>query len=275
MKRSLFALFYKLGLTRLAARLNRGRVMILCYHGVTAREERMADDPTGLHIRAARFEAQLEYLRRHHHVLPLGEYLAARREGRALPPYAVVLTFDDGYRNFYTMAAPRLRARGLAASLFVTVGAISDEPARPTGAGWSPEDDVQYLSWPEVRELRERGVEIGSHTCSHPMLSQLTPEEAERELSESLAAVARHTGEDAPPFAYPFGDYTPEVAARARSLGYSCALTTDAGANDPGADLYTLRRVLVGDDDDEPAFAARVSGLIAMLGRARGARAAS
>lgn len=268
MKRSLYKILFGLGVTRLAAWLNRGRVMILCYHGVTAREERMADDPTGLHIRAGRFEAQLEHLRRHYRVLPLGEYLAARREGRRLPPRSVVITFDDGYRNFYTMAAPRLGERGLPAALFVTVGEIGAEPRGADGA-WRPEDDVRYLSWPEVLELRGRGVEIGSHTCTHPMLSRLPAAEAERELRESLAEVARHTGEAAPPFAYPFGDYTPELAERARALGYSCALTTDAGANDGDADLYALRRVLVGDDDDEPAFAARVSGLAALLSRAR------
>lgn len=266
MKKRLFALFFRSGLTRLAAWRNRRRVMILCYHGVTARDRRMAEDPTGLHIRFPRFEAQLDYLRRHFNVIPLGEYLKARREGRRLPDYTAVITFDDGYRNFYTMAAPRLRERGLPASLFLTVGKIRE--GRAGGDAWSPEDDIEYLSWAEVVELKGGGVEVGSHTITHPMLSQLPPEEAERELRESFEAVARHTGEGAPPFAYPFGDYTPEVAASARTLGYSCALTTDAGANDPSEDLYTLRRVLIGDDDDEPAFAARVSGLAALIGRA-------
>jgi len=117
-------------------------------------------------------------------------------------------------------------------------------------------------------ELKRNGVEVGSHTVTHPMLSRLPLEEAERELRESMAAVARATGDAAPPFAYPFGDYSPDVVERARSLGYSCALTTDAGANDAEEDLYTLRRVLIGDDDDVPAFAARVSGLTALLSRA-------
>jgi peptidoglycan/xylan/chitin deacetylase (PgdA/CDA1 family) len=266
MKKRLFTLFLKLGVTRLAAWHNRRRVVILCYHGVTARERRMPEDPTGLHIRFARFEAQLDYLRRNFRVVSLGEYLRARHEGRELPDYTAVITFDDGYRNFYTMAAPRLRERGLPASLFLTVGKIKEE-RRGDGA-WSPEDDVEYLSWPEVVELKGGGVEVGSHTITHPMLSQLPLEEAERELRESFTAVAGRTGDERPPFAYPFGDYTPEVAERARTLGYSCALTTDAGANDPEEDLYTLRRVLIGDDDDEPAFAARVSGLTALLSRA-------
>lgn len=264
MKRRLFALLHAAGFTRLAAWRNRRRVVILCYHGVTARERRMAEDPTGLHIRFPRFEAQLDYLRRNFNVLSLSEYLRARREGRELPPYSVVITFDDGYRNFYTLAAPRLRERDLPASLFLTVGKIKEEGRQ---GGWSPEDDIEYLSWPEVVELKERGVEVGSHTVTHPMLSQLPLEEAERELRESFSAIAGRTGDGRPPFAYPFGDYTPEVVERTRTLGYSCALTTDAGANDDGEDLYTLRRVLIGDDDDVPAFAARVSGLTAALSR--------
>ncbi|HLL73744.1 MAG TPA: hypothetical protein VK421_00490, partial [Pyrinomonadaceae bacterium] len=79
MKRRIFALLHRAGVTRLAAWLNRGRVVILCYHGVTARRGRRPDDPTGLHVRADRFEAQLDYLRRNYRVLSLGEYLAARR----------------------------------------------------------------------------------------------------------------------------------------------------------------------------------------------------
>ena len=79
MKKIFFTLLHKLQLTRLAAWCNRKRVIILCYHGVTERASRHPDDPSGLHIRADRFEAQLDYLRRHYRVISLAKFLEARR----------------------------------------------------------------------------------------------------------------------------------------------------------------------------------------------------
>ena len=277
MKRRFFTLLHLAGLTRLAAWLNRGRVVILCYHGVTARAERSANDPLGLHIRASCFEAQLDHLRQRYRVVSLGEYLAARRENRQLPPRSVVLTFDDGYRNFLTMAAPRLAARSLPASVFLITDRVCESDAAEAHNGWTPADDESYLSWAEVESLRQHGVEFGSHTCTHPKLPELAPADAERELAVSRAAVARRVGLDSPPLAYPYGGYTHALAERARTLGYCCALTTDAGTNDSLTDIFKLRRVLIGDDDVVPVFAARVSGLAAWLNaalmRLRGARA--
>jgi peptidoglycan/xylan/chitin deacetylase (PgdA/CDA1 family) len=272
MKKRLFSLLHKLGLTRLAAWMNRRRVVILCYHGVTARAERAADDPAGLHIRARRFEEQLDYLRSNYNIISLTEYLAARREERALPARSVVLTFDDGYRNFLTMAASRLEARGLPASVFLITDWVRRDGVGALESEWTESDDRLGMTWKEINALCARGVEFGSHTCSHPKLPALTIEEATREMEESRAIIGEHldgNGAGASlPFAYPYGAYTLEVVERARESGYSCALTTDAGPNDAKTDLFLLRRMLIGDDDDVPALAARVSGLAALLAHA-------
>lgn len=282
MKRRFFAILHAVGATRLAAWWNRRRVMVLCYHGVTERASRSPHDPDGLHIRADRFAAQIDYLRRHYRPVSLLEFLSARREGRRLPNRTVVLTFDDGYRNFLTVAAPILAERGLPASVFL----ITDRVAETSGdePHWSEPDDERYLSWQEVKRLaRDQGFEFGSHTRSHPHLPGLTVDESERELRESRDAIAACLGAGTIPFAYPYGGYTGELAERVRACGYTCGLTTDAGPNEFDADLFLIRRTLVGDGDDVPAFAARVSGLTwwlavargAMRGRTRGSRTAA
>jgi peptidoglycan/xylan/chitin deacetylase (PgdA/CDA1 family) len=266
MKRSFYSVLHKLQLTRLAAWWNRKRVVILCYHGVTERRERHPADRHGLHIRADRFELQLDYLRRHFHVISLAEFLQARKSHAPLPHRAVVLTFDDGYRNFLTSAAPRLAARGLPVSLFLITDKIqSDGGAKATH--WSESDDETFLSWQEVQALREQGVELGSHTCSHRKLSELATADADHELRASYEALGAHLSQPALPLAFPFGSYSDAVIAMARRLPYTCALTTDAGTNGPATDLFLLRRNLIGDDDDEAAFVARVSGLTAALQR--------
>jgi len=268
MKRIFFTVLHKLQLTRLAAWWNRKRVIILCYHGVTERLNRHPNDPTGLHIRADRFEAQLDHLRRHYRVISLAEFLEARRTNAPLPRKSVVLTFDDGYRNFLTGALPRLAAREMPASVFLITDRIPAE-SHAGRNGWSELDDETFLSWEEVRELHEHGVEFGSHTCSHRKLSQIAATDVDNELRLSQQKIGTHLSQATMPLAFPYGAYSETVVAMARELPYTCALTTDAGTNGPSTDLFLLRRNLIGDDDDEALFAARVSGLAALFQRFR------
>jgi peptidoglycan/xylan/chitin deacetylase (PgdA/CDA1 family) len=267
MKKIFFTLLHKLQLTRLAAWSNRKRVIILCYHGVTERAGRHPNDPSGLHVRADRFEAQLNYLRRHYHVISLAKLLEARRTNAPLPPNSVVLTFDDGYRNFLTGALPRLAERQMPASVFLITDRIRAESQSAPNA-WSEPDDETFLSWEEVGALSQHGVEFGSHTCSHRKLSQIAAADAETELRISHQKIGMHLSQTTMPLAYPYGAYSEAVVAMARELPYTCALTTDAGTNGPSTDLFLLRRNLIGDDDDEALFAARVSGLTALFQKA-------
>ncbi|HEX8098147.1 MAG TPA: polysaccharide deacetylase family protein, partial [Pyrinomonadaceae bacterium] len=185
-----------------------------------------------------------------------------RQEGRRMPDYSVVLTFDDGFRNFLTAALPRLKERAMPATVFLITDKLGEAEGGETADGWREEDDFSYLSWAEARALREKHhVEFGSHTCSHSRLPSLSPEETERELRDSLTELAEHLGVERPSLSYPKGEHSEIIADQARRLGYSCAVTTDRGANDPGQDLFTLGRTLVGDHDDEASFAVRVSGL--------------
>ena len=259
MKKLAFALLYLTGLTRFAAWRNRKRVVFLCYHGVTERYQRSPTDPTGLHVNHHRFAAQLDFLARHYHFLSLDEYVEARRTGRRLPDYSLLLTFDDGFRNFLTVAAPLLAAQRIPATVFLITGnADSEEVRRDT---WEPRDDSSYLSWAEARFLKEEyQVDFGSHTCSHSPLMSLTQPEIIRELRQSREDLNKNLGIEYPALSYPKGERSQMLASVAREQGYSCAVTTDRGANEMRHDLFTLGRTLIGDGDDEMSLAVRVSG---------------
>jgi peptidoglycan/xylan/chitin deacetylase (PgdA/CDA1 family) len=236
--------------------------MFLCYHGVTKQVTRSPTDPTGLHVNHRRFVAQLDFLVRHYHIISLQEYLTARRHGHRLPNYSLVLTFDDGFRNFFTAAAPLLAARGLPATVFLITDKAYGATEVNGNGGWRPEDDSRHMSWAEARVLRqERGIEFGSHTRSHSRLLTLSPAEAEQELQCSYNDLVSQLGVKAPALSYPKGEYSELLAAQARKLGYACAFITQRGQNEFDHDLFSLGRVLIGDDDDKAAFAVRISGL--------------
>lgn len=258
MKKRLFALFYALGFTTFAAWYHRKRIIFLCYHGVTKRPTRSESDPKGLHVSERRFAEHLDFLERRYHVISLTDYINARVSCKPLPPYCVVLTFDDGFRNFLTVAAPALAARHFPATVFL----ITDKAVGKRGkTDWTTEDDERYLSWADARYLKELGFEIGSHTCSHSALLTLSAEETEHELLHSYNDLITQLNLDAPALSYPKGQYSQLLANDAHKIGYRCAVTTDRGLNELDHDLFTLGRTLIGDNDDVAGFAVRLSGL--------------
>jgi peptidoglycan/xylan/chitin deacetylase (PgdA/CDA1 family) len=262
MKKVLFTVLYRLGVTRFAAWCHRRRVTILCYHGVTEQPVNASHDPKGLHVNHLRFVAHLDFLQRNCNVVSLSDYLTARSEGKSLRPYSVVLTFDDGFRNFLTVAAPLLAARKLPATVFLITDKASQENADERLSTWTPEDDRRYLSWAEARKLKEdHGFEFGSHTCSHSPLLGLSAADTDRELLQSFNRLVTHLGVAQPTLSYPKGEYSDMLAEDARKLGYACAVTTDRGGNELEHDLFTLGRTLIGNNDDQASFAVRVSGL--------------
>jgi peptidoglycan/xylan/chitin deacetylase (PgdA/CDA1 family) len=144
--------------------------------------------------------------------------------------------------------APEERERVLAV---LRAGVVVDQP--PT----------RPLSWDHVRDLIAGGVEIGSHTVSHPILSGLSRAQQEAELRASRDRLAEETGTPPTLFAVPNGshrDYDANTVAVLRELGYEAAVTTERGSNAPGCEMLTLLRIGVGADT-VPVLDARLAGL--------------
>ena len=252
MKKFLFALLQSTRVLSFVSWLNRRKVTILSYHSVLDGDEPVRVDPYKQHIPLRLFQKHLDYLQHNCTVVSLSEFLNAKREHRRLPNYSVVLTFEDGFEDFYTVAAGQLGQRQLAATVFV----ITDR-----ADGRLPPNGESFLSWRQVKELKSSGIEIGSHTCSHPRLPELPMEEVRRELADSRAAIMAHVNASYVPLSFPHGRTSESISQLAQSLGYSCAITTTLGHNGRDADIFALRRTTIASDDDLATFAARVSGL--------------
>jgi peptidoglycan/xylan/chitin deacetylase (PgdA/CDA1 family) len=115
-----------LGLHRIMRRLNRNKVTFLLYHGVVRDDE--APLPPWM-LREHQFRWQMAYLAKHYHVLPLSDVVEHLVAGRPLPERSVVITFDDGFRNNYTIAYPILKEFGLPATVFLVTGYLDSEQA--------------------------------------------------------------------------------------------------------------------------------------------------
>jgi len=264
-KKFFFTALYFCGLTRLAAWFNRNKVMILCYHCVTPRPDLISADPWKMFLDAGLFAEQLVFLQKNYNVVSLREFLEARRANRPLPPNSVILTFDDGKRNFLTVIAPVLTKLDLPATTFVVVG-NTDKALHVNGSanpfGWKPEDDRNDLSWDDIRRLmKNEKIEIGSHTLTHPILPEISPDEAETELKISYQNLLAKIDSKSVAIAYPHGQASEEVIKIAETAGYSCGLTNADAGNDFKTNLFKLNRTVINSDDYLPMFAARVAGI--------------
>ncbi|HEY5310798.1 MAG TPA: polysaccharide deacetylase family protein [Casimicrobiaceae bacterium] len=230
-----------------------GGVIVLMYHRVGAArnawEARYA-------ISAARFEAHMLALARNgHHAVSVDALNDWLDGGAPLPPGALVLTFDDGFRGVQEHALPVLERLHWPFAVFLVSDRIGGEDI------WTRESNPDRTTYPllnadEVLDLQRRGVGLHSHTCSHPSLPALDDNALRHELVESRTALQRLLGRQVDYLAYPFGHLDERVAAAARSAGYRAAFSTQPGFNRRDVDRFRIRRIDV-YGTDTPAMLLR------------------
>jgi hypothetical protein len=210
---------------------------ILCYHLVGG------DTGCAVDVPARVFRRQLEDLRSRFQVVSLGAAVSSVRRGEVVDR-AVALTFDDAYENFYDKAWPLLRELDLPATLFVPVGFVRGEgPAPMRGTG-----DLGPCSWSQLREMADRGLEVGCHSWTHPDLRRLDDRELRRELVESREELELRLGSAVESFCYPRALWSPRVEARVAD-GYDFAVAGGGRVTrPPSVAHHRLQRVSVRAD---------------------------
>ena len=167
--------------------------------------------------------------------------LAGCINDRTLPPErSVVLTFDDGFRNFYTEAFPVLSEYDFDATVFLVTGYCGTRNDWPGNSAAIPRSDL--LSWNDVRELAKHGIEFGSHTETHPDLTYLTEARIASEMVESKSRIENEVGREVTTFAYPFGKLN-AAAKQLASANFEAACSTDLGKVTARCDRYSLCRL--------------------------------
>lgn len=215
-----------------------GEAAILCYHHV-------ADPPPGapvrgLYCRPRQFAGQVAWMaRRGARFATLRDLAraASLRDGAA-----VVLTFDDGYRDVFEEAFPVLEAHRAPAVVFPVVGDIGGEDV--VWAESADQTPADLLTGAQLREMAAAGIEIGSHLLSHVHADRLAPEALEAEMRDSKARLEDLLGGPVVSLAYPFGAHDDAVVEAAGQAGYHWAVTTRPGSN-RGAPALRLRRLSV------------------------------
>ena len=170
----------------------------------------------------------------------------------------VVLTFDDGYQDFYTEAFPILKRYGFTATVFLPTGFIAEETLLFKGK--------KCLRWGEVCELASSGVQFGSHTVNHSELRNLTWDKVEYEVRKSKEVLEDRVGLAMDSFSYPyaFPEEDRRFTTRFRNLlmesGYANGATTIIGTARKGNDRLFLKRIPTNSNDDLVLLQAKLDG---------------
>jgi peptidoglycan/xylan/chitin deacetylase (PgdA/CDA1 family)/folate-dependent phosphoribosylglycinamide formyltransferase PurN len=240
---------------RLRAWGNRQRVVVLLYHRVN---DDMRDSLT---VGLEKFDAQMALLARLCKLVDIRDVVTGRVERDTHRP-VIAVTFDDGYRDNYDNAVPILLRHRVPAAFFVSTGKIDvdgpfDHDLRRIGHG------LPTMTWAQLREMRDAGFTIGSHSVTHLDCGRADLEQVRTELRESKEVLAAKLGIDEPIFAYPYGgrqNMTPPALELVRGEGYLGCLSAYGGRNDGPIDPFDVRRVGINDNFTEWSFRARLEG---------------
>lgn len=198
-------------------------VLILEYHKVNDWSE---DSYT---VKPEDFAAQMDELRAQgYETISILDFLRAKKGKQTLPEKAVIVTLDDGYKDNYTDMLPIMESRGMKATVFM----VTNDIGLPG-----------YLTWDMLRDMQNRGIEIGSHTANHLPLTEMSPVDASEEVQLSKTLLEWNGIKTIFGLSYPNGKYKDFMPQMLKESEYLAAVTGDAGLNTFETNPYLLHRI--------------------------------
>lgn len=232
---------------------------ILMYHSIVDEAEKNVPPYYRTTTSPELFAAHLALLRSQgYEVLGLRAGLEKFQRGDSTAARLAVITFDDGFRDFYTAALPVLQRCNFGATVFLPTAFIGKERRSFKGR--------ECMTWDEVRESQRAGIEFGSHTVNHPKLYELNLPQLRTELAESKKVMDGELGRPVSSFAYPYAfpsadrSFVKVFVETLKETGYRCNVTTKIGLVKKTDDPFTLKRLPINSADDEALFLAKLAG---------------
>ena len=210
------------------------KIPVLTYHSIDKSGSVISTD-------AATFRRQMKFLKEaDFNVVSLSNLVKNFRENKNHPAKTIVLTFDDGFQNFYADAFPILGECGFTATVFLVTNYC--EKYNDWEGNLPTLERSKLLSWNEIKELHKYGIEFGAHSLTHPDFTNIPLEQVRSELVESKMVIEDKLGSVVETFAYPYGKFNTAVK-QLTAQNYVAACSTNLGKVQAKSDFYSLERV--------------------------------
>ncbi len=260
-KRTIFCVFFSLTVTIAVFYMylkTQYVVPILMYHHVNNNR----DASSVLTVKEKIFSRQMDFLYRHkYNVISLEKLVDLVNSKSNIPRNTVVITFDDGWEDNYSIAFPILKKYNLPATIFVVADLV--------------DIDGGMVSTVNMKEMIDSGlIEIGSHTLTHACLNKLDSMLAiKKEIADSKKALEQKLGREIKFISYPVGGFSPLVKRVTIEAGYKGAVSVNPGKDYPSNDIYGLKRLRISKSSNNMfVFWFETSGLYTWLKEHRGGK---
>jgi peptidoglycan/xylan/chitin deacetylase (PgdA/CDA1 family) len=219
-------------------------IPILMYHSIS---EQAAPKFKRFAVAPALFQAHMAYLHQHAYTpVTITQLIQAISQvSLPLPEKPVLITFDDGFSDFYTEALPVLKHYSFVATLYIVTAFINETSRWLQKEG---EATRPMLTWNQIISINEAGIECGGHTHTHPALDTLSPAKARTEIVQCKRLLEQHLQHDVLSFAYPFGYHTASTKQLVRDAGYTSACAVKYAMSSQTTDPFALTRLIVSSD---------------------------
>ncbi len=202
------------------------------YHHIQSKEAATANKQTSLTVYTDIFQGQMQYLKsKNYNVVSMNDLVNFFDAGTPIAGHSVLLTFDDGYEDFYTDAYPILSGLGFRSTMFTITGLVNNP---------------DYFTWDQVSTMNGQ-VLFGNHTWSHKSLPSATIQVQQNEIALADTQLTEHGLNVPKVFAYPFGGYTLAAESYIKSLNYQLAFGTVSGSTLCKKQRFALPRIHIGN----------------------------
>ncbi|MBF0504982.1 MAG: polysaccharide deacetylase family protein [Candidatus Omnitrophica bacterium] len=214
-------------------------IPILLYHHINDVPANASRPMHRWSLSPEKFEAQMDWVFRHRfHPITMQQLIGHLKHAQALPPKPIVLSFDDGLKDHYSVVFPILKKRGFVATFFIITDSVGHSA---------------FMDWEKILEMSGAGMDIEAHTVTHPNLADVSHEQARFEIFQSKSVLEKHLNKTVIVLAYPYGKYTQDVIAITKSAGYEGAVTLsglNGGYLFRADQSYTLQRFAIEGQDN-------------------------
>ncbi len=208
----------------------------------------------GIYVTEKQFESHLKFLKENgFKTVSFDEALKIKKYGT--PGKYIIITFDDGYEDNYTLAFPLLKKYGFTAMIFLVANLKSNEWDRKSG-----EPELKMLNKQQILEMKNYGIEFGSHTLNHADLNGVEYNTAQMEISDSKKKLESDLGIDVSTFAFPYGNCNEYVKKIGKEAGYKYLFATDNAPLGLHEDLNQIRRIGIFPNTTVRGLARKVKG---------------